>query len=56
MEEMEKVADIKFYAPLMLDSATTHIIRNNVIINICKLNPKRLSQFDNGEIIFRQKC
>lgn len=36
MEEMEKVADIKFYAPLMLDSSTTHIIRNNVIINIYK--------------------
>lgn len=46
MEEMEKVADIKFYAPLMLDSSTTHIIRNNVIINICKWNTKDSSKFD----------
>lgn len=50
MEEMEKVADIKFYAPLMLDSSTTHIIRNNVIINICKWNTKDSSKFD------KKKC
>ncbi|XP_066246993.1 uncharacterized protein [Euwallacea similis] len=36
MEEMKKVVDIKFHAPLKMDSSTTQILRNNVIINIYK--------------------
>lgn len=38
MEEMEKLNDIKFYAPMMIDSSTTQILRDNVIINIYKNN------------------
>lgn len=36
IDGMERCLDVKFYAPLMIDSSTTQIFRDNVIINICK--------------------
>lgn len=36
MMEMTKGVPIKFHSPLMLDSSTTQILRDNVIINICE--------------------
>ncbi|XP_019762093.2 uncharacterized protein LOC109539024 [Dendroctonus ponderosae] len=36
MMEMTKGVPIKFHSPLMLDSSTTQILRDNVIINIYK--------------------
>ncbi|XP_030757437.1 uncharacterized protein LOC115883240 [Sitophilus oryzae] len=38
MEQMQRITDIKFYAPLIIDSSTTQILRDNVIISVYKNN------------------
>ncbi|XP_060531778.1 uncharacterized protein LOC132705297 [Cylas formicarius] len=38
MEVMQKKTSIKFYAPLMIDSSNTHILRDNIIISTYKNN------------------
>ncbi|KAF7280310.1 uncharacterized protein LOC143205047 isoform X2 [Rhynchophorus ferrugineus] len=60
LEEMQKVTDLWFYAPLMINSSVTKIYRDNVIINVYKNNvttwsPHRDIMEDYIEIVILDK-